>query len=168
MVFERRLEMNSSLLDRILSAAPLSWRHALRVLLITVAFQVGWWVIVLVMLSRPQNNLSEIGFALLMAMFTIPSYWAVFFLAAVDPEEAKGAHPWRVWTAWLLITFTFASGWFELSFSKDRGGAAHAMAVFEFLSIALSPVVALVGAFVGYLLYLCFGRIEDALRADRR
>jgi hypothetical protein len=164
--------MNSSFLDRLLSGAPISWRHALPVLLITVAFHAGWWVIALGILFAPQNNPSEIGFALQMAMFTIPSYWAVFFLAALDPEEAKGAHPWRVWTAWLLITFSFATGWFELSLGKDRGGTAQdepEMVVFEFLSIALSPIVTLVGAFVGYLLYLCFERIEDVLRrADRR
>ena len=108
---------------------------------------------------RPRVLLLAVGLCVL-------PYWAVFVLAGFS-DENKPARSWRVWVAWLLITYPFA-GLYLMMFFGDRTDAASGTGYAVIALRSLSPVFTLVGAVAGYLLWLLyqwlrtrFGRIAS-------
>ncbi len=101
-------------------------------------------------------SLSEIPY--LVGAFTflvlVLPYWGIFVLALLS-DPANPMHRWRVWVAWLLISYPFAGVYLMLLFG-DRTGVAKAVPFLPIVLIPFSPLVAIVGAVAGQLLWHLF------------
>jgi len=157
------------LLDRLLTPAELkfSWRYALRIILITSAFHAGGLIIVGItepIVQAEGFSLRDAGYLLFAVGFCIIPYWAVFVLAGFS-DANKPARSWRVRVAWLLITYPLA-GFYLMTLFGDRTDAASGMAFAVIILTSLSPALAIVGAFAGYLLWLLYRWLRTMFRED--
>jgi hypothetical protein len=128
--------------------------------LITVEFHAG--SVIGLMIALPEElPLNDSRYLLGTVGYFVLSYWAVFLLAAIS-DANEPAHSWRVWGAWLLITFPFAVGYLSWLFGNVFAG--NALAIIGIKLIWLSPIVTLVGAVAGYLLWRLYQRLRTVLR----
>ena len=147
--------MSSGLLDRLLDPEyHFSWRNALRIIPITVAFHAIGLIVLGITepLVRAEGlHLRDVGYLLFAVGFSVLPYWAVFVLAGFS-DVNKPARSWRVWSAWLLITYPLADLYLMEFFGDLDADAGLVPLVLTFLS----PVFTLVGAIAGYLLWLLY------------
>jgi hypothetical protein len=152
--------MISDLLDRLLTPPDVhlfSWRYALRIILITAAFHASGLIIVEItepMVRAKGLHLRDVGYLLFAVGLCVLPYWAVFVLAGFS-DKNKSARSWRVWGAWLLVTYPFA-GLYLMMFFGDRTDAASGAGYAVIALTFLSPVFTLVGAVAGYLFWLLY------------
>ncbi len=164
---------SSNLLDRFLTGQPLSWRYTRRIFLITLAFHVSPWLLMAIgdAILHPyalgKFHLSELPY--LIGAFTflvlVLPYWSIFFLALLS-DPANPMHRWRVWGAWLLMSYPFAGVYLMLLFG-DRFNAAKAGPLLPIQLIPFSPVIAIVGAVAGQLLWYLFRLLRTGFEKFR-
>lgn len=163
--------MSSNLLDWLLGRERrFSWRYALRIALITAACHAGCLLIVSIVvvtvpylrgfyfkeimvlipvLVRQYGPVIPLG-VIISTGFSMLPYWAVFVLAALS-DESNPIHRWRVWLAWLLMTFPFAAV-YSLSLFETNGFALYVFfKAYPLPLTALSPLVTFVGVMADYL-----------------
>ena len=75
-------------------------------------------------------------------------------------------HRWRVWVSWLVVSYPFAGAYLMMLFG--RRDAVEGIAFLPIILIPFSPVIALVGAVAGQLLWYLYQFLKSALRKVRR
>lgn len=156
-----KIGMSNGLLERVLNrllAPPelhFSWRYALHITLITAAFHASSWIVVGIKDALPtKGDFSNFAYLPLMVGLSVLPYWAIFVMAGLSDQNKPGSS-WRVWAAWLLITYPFAAFYLMMLFGEGHDAASGAGYAVIVLTI-LSPAVTVVGAVGGYLLYIVY------------
>lgn len=181
----------NNLLDRLFGRERrFNWRYALRIALITAAFQGigllvmsvitavpylrGFYIdeminVLIPALLRQYGRAMPLSFFLWTGIFMLP-YWAVFALAALS-DETNLVHRCRVWLSWLLMTFPFAVVYlYALWLSLTGGNPGFPMYVFSIAYplplTAVSPVVTFLAVMADNLVRQFFSWLHRGSHTD--
>ena len=162
----------SSSLDRFLGGERrFNWRYALRIVLITAAFQAACLLVVSIVVTavpylrgfyfhemiavlipallRQYGPATPLRLVIWTGIFMLP-YWAVFVLAALS-DETNAVHRWRVWLAWLLMTLPFAVVYSYAVFLTSGFSLWVFSIAYPLPLTALSPLVTLLAVVADHL-----------------